>query len=226
MHDAIYLTTDEITKIHKLHLEGGLAQIRDRFIVGCVTGMRYSDYSRFNIAHVQNGIINILTKKTNRKVATPAHKYIYDIIRRNKGALPEAHTLRYYNMALRQIGLKAKINQPIYVEKVKVQASGQQIAASDLISGISVEEQPQERIIETVTVPKFELITTHTARRSFATNAYLAGIPVKRIMLMTGHSTESSFFGYIRIAALENAQELKSHPFFTPVKKNRRMVEG
>lgn len=61
---------------------------------------------------------------------------------------------------------------------------------------------------------KWQVISSHTARRSFATNAYLAGIPVFRIMLITGHKTEESFFRYIRIGKAENARELAQHPFF------------
>ena len=61
---------------------------------------------------------------------------------------------------------------------------------------------------------KFELITTHTARRSFATNAYLMDVPSISIMKITGHKTESSFMKYIRISQEDNANKLISHPFF------------
>ena len=61
---------------------------------------------------------------------------------------------------------------------------------------------------------KFDLITTHTARRSFATNAYLADVPSISIMKITGHRTESSFMKYIRISQEDNANKLINHPFF------------
>lgn len=63
-------------------------------------------------------------------------------------------------------------------------------------------------------VPKYQLVSTHTARRSGATNMYLAGIPPFRIMLITGHKTESAFYRYIRIQKEENAKDLQNHPFF------------
>lgn len=44
-----------------------------------------------------------------------------------------------------------------------------------------------------VTYEKCDMVTSHTARRSFATNAYRAGIPSLSIMQITGHTTESSF---------------------------------
>lgn len=68
--------------------------------------------------------------------------------------------------------------------------------------------------VERLSVPRYELVSSHTARRSFATNTYLAGIPAARIMLMTAHSTEEAFFRYIRISRSENAKTLSEHPFF------------
>jgi integrase len=61
---------------------------------------------------------------------------------------------------------------------------------------------------------KWQLITTHTARRSAATNMYLAGIPTISIMKITGHHTEKAFLKYIRISQEDNALKLMEHPFF------------
>ena len=61
---------------------------------------------------------------------------------------------------------------------------------------------------------KWLQIRTHTARRSFATNAYISGVPMLSIMQITGHRTTQSFLRYIRITKLENAMKLKDHPFF------------
>ena len=57
-------------------------------------------------------------------------------------------------------------------------------------------------------------IRTHTARRSFATNAYLAGIPMRDIMEITGHRKTESFLKYIKVTKLETAEKLKDHLFF------------
>jgi len=61
---------------------------------------------------------------------------------------------------------------------------------------------------------KCRQLTSHCARRSFASNAYLAGVPTISIMKVTGHRTEKAFMRYIRITALENAILLSKHPFF------------
>lgn len=68
--------------------------------------------------------------------------------------------------------------------------------------------------IEKNTLPKSQLVSTHTARRSFATNLYLANVPSISIMKITGHRTESSFLRYIRVSQKENADKLLTHPFF------------
>jgi integrase len=61
---------------------------------------------------------------------------------------------------------------------------------------------------------KCDMVTTHTARRSFATNAFKRNVPTLSIMQITGHHTESSFMRYIRIGKEENAMTLQVHEFF------------
>lgn len=67
------------------------------------------------------------------------------------------------------------------------------------------------------TFRKFELITTHTARRSFATNAYNAKIPTKSIIGITGHKSEREFFKYIKLFSDEQAVSMAENDYF---KKN------
>ena len=62
---------------------------------------------------------------------------------------------------------------------------------------------------------KWLKIRSHTVRRSFATNAYLAAIPMRDIMQITGHRKTESFLRYIRVTKLETAMKLKDHPFFS-----------
>lgn len=92
---------------------------------------------------------------------------------------------------MKEIGEKAKLNQHINVYKT--------------VGGVRQKFE----------FKKHQLITTHTARRSFATNAYKSGISGIDIMKMTGHKTESSFLRYICITQEENALKLSSHAFFT-----------
>ena len=76
-------------------------------------------------------------------------------------------------------------------------------------------EKAHDNKIGSGDIQKWLEIRTHTARRSFATNAYLAGIPMRDIMQVTGHRTTESFLKYIRVTKLETAEKLKDHPFFS-----------
>ena len=68
---------------------------------------------------------------------------------------------------------------------------------------------------EKIVMPKYKFIHTHTARKSFATNAFIARVPTISIMKMTGHTTEVQFLRYVRISEEENASSLLNHKFFT-----------
>jgi integrase len=63
-------------------------------------------------------------------------------------------------------------------------------------------------------IPKYELIKTHTARRSGATYMYLDGVPNLSIMKITGHKTEREFLKYIRVSKEETAEMLANHEYF------------
>ena len=55
---------------------------------------------------------------------------------------------------------------------------------------------------------KHELISSHTARRSFATNNYLDGVPIPTIRAITGHKTDQAFYKYIKVDGQKHAELL------------------
>lgn len=188
---SVYLTVNEIDRIYKISLSSSLTIIRDRFVIGCCTGLRFSDYSLLNESNFIQNTIQIRTKKTGERVIIPIHSLILDILNKNNGILPVLRcSQQYFNVATKLIRKEAKIDTLVLIEKTE-----------------------GDEIVKT-TKRKYELVASHTARRSFATNMYLAGIATAKIMLITGHKTESAFFKYIRIAKQENANELSNHPFF------------
>lgn len=83
-----------------------------------------------------------------------------------------------------------------------------------ITEAIEVEQMAQGRLVKTI-VPKNELVKTHTARRSGATNMYLSGIPSIYIMKITGHQTKKEFMKYIKASEEETAMELMNHPYFS-----------
>lgn len=191
--ESIYLTQPEIKKIFELDLSNKtrLDKVRARFITGCFTGLRYGDLSVFNEQNiVDENKIKIKTEKTGELVVIPLHKYVKAILSEGLDKWNENISNQKMNEYLKELGELAGINQPVSISSTK----GGELVAH--------------------TCKKYELITTHTARRSFATNAYLAGVPVISIMKITGHRTERSFLKYIKIGPEENADLLLNHPFF------------
>ncbi|MGV8136464.1 MAG: tyrosine-type recombinase/integrase [Mangrovibacterium sp.] len=189
---AVYLTIDEIERVFYLKkLSPGASVVRDRFIIGCCTGLRYSDFSVLSIDNIHDNNILVKTKKTGAKVVIPVHWMIREIINHHGGIMPEIMTSRQnFNKTIKRLCRLAKINSLVLIERTE----GHRVVKKKL--------------------KKYELVVSHTARRSFATNMKMAGVETAKIMLFTGHKTEDAFFRYIRIGKKENADELASHPFF------------
>jgi integrase len=66
-----------------------------------------------------------------------------------------------------------------------------------------------------ITTNKYNLISNHTARRSFCTNAYLSEMPTIDIMAISGHTSEKVFYNYIKVSHLQRAEKIGKHKFFT-----------
>jgi integrase len=197
--DQIYLTETELDLIYNLDLskKKRLEAVRDLFIIGCYTALRFSDFNTLkpeNIIETSTGgrAIKIKTHKSPTMVVIPLHQRVEEILAKYENNLPRALTNQKMNDYLKEIGELAKINSAWEINKTK---AGKRYS---------------------VTVPKWRKIVTHTARRSAATNMYLAGIPAISIMKLTGHKTEKSFLTYLRISNEENANLLMTHEFFRP----------
>ncbi|MBN4058017.1 site-specific integrase [Olleya sp. AH-315-K02] len=192
--DTVYLTTEELKIIEDKDLSNtpSLEKVRDLFLLGCFTGLRFSDFSQIKQENVieSKSIIQIRTQKTKEKVSIPIHPIVKRILIKYDNFIPSAFTNQIMNKYLKEIAELCEIDTPTELTTTK--------------SGIAQKN----------TVPKHKLITTHTARRSFATNLYLADIPSISIMKITGHKTEKSFLKYIKVTQEQNADKLLTHPFF------------
>jgi len=188
---TVYLTRTEIDNIYSMKIANKRRRlVRDIFITGCYTGLRFSDLSKLSDKNIVGNIIKKKTQKTGETVEIPIHSYVREIIKKHDGFPRYESSIFNFNKVLKTICRHSSINDKVLIERTR---SGK---------------------VERFTKKKCDLVSSHTARRSFATNAYLAGIPTAKIMLMTGHKTEQSFFSYIRIGKTENARELAKHPFF------------
>ena len=188
--DAVYLDTGELNVLYNLDLSDNtrLEKIRDLFLVGCWTGLRFSDFTRIEAENVSKEFIEIQTQKTGETVVIPIHDHVRAIMKRYEGkttnSLPLPISNQKMNDYLKELGELADFTD---TQSQTYTKGGKRITTNYL---------------------KFELITTHTARRSFATNQYLAGFPSISIMKLTGHRTEKAFMKYIKVTPKEHAQKL------------------
>lgn len=192
--DAVYLSIKELKIIEEKDLSSSpsLEKVRDLFLLGCYTGLRFSDFSQIKQENIieEKSIIQIRTQKTNEKVSIPINSVVQKILNKYDKTIPKSFTNQIMNKYIKDIVEICEIDTPTELTSTK---SGK---------------------TNKTTVPKHKLITTHTARRSFATNCYLADIPSISIMKITGHKTEKSFLKYIKVTQEQNADKLLKHPFF------------
>ena len=194
--ENIYLTESEIRAIAEVDLKGDKHKsiARDIFLVGCYTAQRFSDYSTINEGNIRtldNGqkVIDLKQQKTGNKVVIPIRAELQAILDKYDNRLPKAYEQKV-NKYIKEIAREAGIVDMVEVSYVE---SGEK----------------KSHLVE-----KCELVKTHTARRSGATNMYLAGIPTIAIMKITGHKTEKEFMKYIKITEEQTAVELMNHPYF------------
>lgn len=192
----IYLNDEEINSMLELDLSSNRVQdiARDVFLIGCYTAQRFSDYSvieKKNIKKIKGGkVISLIQKKTGESVIIPIKPELEKILAKHDYSVPKIWEQKL-NKHIKDVGERAKINEPVNIEKLK--------------GGLLVKE----------TKLKFELIKTHTARRSGCTNMYKAGISSIDIMKISGHKTESEFLKYIKVGKEETAQSLINHAYFS-----------
>lgn len=192
----IYLSEIELKTIIDLDLtkEPKLDQARNLFIIGAYTCFRVSDFnslSKENIYEYEGKrFFRIIVKKTGKYLPIPIHPEVEKILKKYDGNLPKKMPDQHINLALKKIGIKAKLNEEITIIKIK--------------GGKKIIEKKK----------KHQMITNHTARRSFCTNAYKAGMPTIDIMAISGHTSEKVFLNYIKITADERAIKIAENPFF------------
>ena len=192
--ESIYLTESELAELCDLDLSANprLDRIRDLFIVGCWTGLRFSDFSNIQPENIKTDEIEIETQKTGETVVIPIHPTVRKIMAKYKGQYPNSLPPAISNV---------KMNQYLKELGQMVESLHAKTSTSITKGGLNISTNRK----------KFELVTTHTARRSFASNLYLSGFPAISIMKITGHRTEKAFLRYIKITPNENANLLRLH---------------
>jgi integrase len=182
--DNAYLTEAELEQIYKHDFSDNprLDRVRDMFLIGCWTGLRFSDYSDIKPEHINNGMIKMVTQKTKQQVIIPLHPTVKAIFEKYNYQLPFTISNQKFNDYLFEVCKDAEINEP-YTKSFTKEGKRKVLAGA-----------------------KHEFITSHSARRSFATNMFKRGISPYLIMSITGHKTETEFMKYLKVSAQERAE--------------------
>jgi integrase len=185
--DSVYLTPDELMQLYKTPMNPRLERARDLFLVGCCTGLRYGDFSTIrpeNIVNIDGELFikKDKTQKTKEPVIIPCDPIVLEIFEKYSAEK---------NRLPRSLS-NSKLN--LYIKEA--------CKLAGLVESGRRQEDPEAEL--------YSLVTTHTARRSFATNWYLEGFPTIELMKITGHKTESSFLKYIKVSKLVAAKKLSA----------------
>lgn len=189
--DTIYLTEEELGQLLVTEFKDAtLRETRDWFVAQAYMGCRYSDLGQLAMAttaQLRTGYLTYRQQKTMRRVVIPLHPIVLHIIINNKWEMPKLPRLLIYNKRLKQMAQVAGLNRLVSVTEIR--------------GGRRRTEVKQQ----------WELVTSHTARRSFATNMFRLGIPTQTIMAVTGHRSERTFMRYIRLSEQEQAETMKEY---------------
>ncbi|MEP7371750.1 MAG: site-specific integrase [Chitinophagaceae bacterium] len=185
--DAIYLTYQEITKIYQTDLSKHpqLIKYRNLFVLGCLTGLRFSDFSIIRSEDIRQGMLYKKQWKSDHWVVIPLRNQANNILMHHfKSGIPEISNAKF-NKYVKEVGRLAGVDTPIKFSHKK----------------------GNKNVV--IVKPKYGWITSHTCRRSFCTNEFLAGTPVELIMKISGHKSIKDFYRYIRITPEEAGQKIK-----------------
>lgn len=128
--------------------------------------------------------------KTSNPVVIPLNSLVMEIVEKHNGNLPDYIHQNIINSHIKSICKKAKI---VNYHTFTRTHGGKQVE---------------------ITEPKYKLVSCHTARRTFCTNAYKSGIPVQDIMAISGHKSERVFLNYVKVGKIENAKRIAKYEFF------------
>ncbi len=196
--EVVFLTEEEIEQIIKVELPTeSLDNARDWLIISCYTGQRHSDFSRFSKAMIKMGkdkngkprpYLDFSQLKTSNKMMFPLPRPIEPILEKRNGDFPRSISLQKYNDYIKEVckasGIDKETTGLKFSQKTKKKKKGQ--------------------------YPKYELVSSHIGRRSFATNYYMK-IPTSIIMAVTGHKSEAQLRAYIGKADYSRAIELTDY---------------
>src|ERR1035437_1138490 len=187
--DAVSLTERELDTLYNFDFSYNkkMENVRDLFVFGAWVGLRFSDFSNINPENIVQidgeYFIKLITKKTKELVIIPCNPVVLDIFKKYEHS---RNSLPY------------TISNQKFNDYIK-----------DVCKAAGLTEKG--RLSNDIGLELWECISSHTARRSFATNYHLQGFPVIDLMKITGHRTDKAFMRYIKVTKLDAAKRLSAH---------------
>lgn len=176
--EIIYLTESELELLYNLELnDERLKRVRDIFVFQCYTGVRYSDIQNISKEDIQNSTWYLRTQKTHQIIEIPLNAYAVSILAR-------------YSEFPKPLPVISNQKMNKYLKELC------EIAGIDDI--VKVVKYKGSNRIET-TYKKYEVIGTHTARRTFVSLSLQKGMKPESIMAITGHKTYRMMQRYLKI---------------------------
>lgn len=187
--EAIALTPDEIELLWNYQPRYELyRKSRDLFLIGYYTGARFSDYSRMSMDNIRDGLVDFFQQKTDDRVVIPASPRLIELLQRNGGIAPKMCSV-VFNRYIKKVAKDAGIDGIVQLPKSKMKADGS-------------------------ATHRWEMVSSHTARRSLLTTLYRQGVSAKDCMVISGHKSISSFERYVKVSLEQSLDNLKSNPIF------------
>lgn len=176
--NSITLSVEELNKIKNTVVDDNLQTAKQWLLISCYTGQRISDFMNFSQSQITsiegNKCLTFVQQKTGKKITLPLHKEVLDILKAIDG-FPKKMNFQEYNRKIKNIVKEAGICEKVLISK---------------------REGFRKK---TAQFFKYETVSSHIGRRSFATNFY-GRIPTPLLMEATGHSSEKMFLKYIHVA--------------------------
>ena len=210
--DKIYLNFHELEQIENTNFKNSqLESAKDWLIIGCYIGQRVGDLLTLTSNNLTtNGkldFIELIQQKTKKRISILVHPKVQQILDKRNGQFPPTYSKNIdsakatFNLLIKKVCYKAKINE--------------------VIKGGKINKETNRK--EQGKFPKFQLVTSHICRRSFATNNY-GDVPTALLINITGHSTEKEFLNYIGKTPLDYAEQLAMYWNIQSQKEEKKTV--
>ena len=184
--NEVALSEEEVMLLynHDFGKRKSLSKARDIFVFGCFTSMRFSDYSKIKESRIRKNHIAITQVKTKSSLDIPLNHYSRAILKKWDNRIPSISNQKlneYIKEACKVVGIDEEIEKVGYIGKERIEK----------------------------TYKKYELIGSHTARRTFITIALDKGMQPDVVMKITGHKSYKDFAKYIKTSKIHVQNEME-----------------